>query len=113
MINQTWVSKLFFEEFSYHYTERQKKLLYHFFRANFTKIQRMKPNHIWIQLSYSAHYEFTSEQTKGCSYQNGKQCTKIAKGHKKKSQKLLTERAPRKAVYSEHTIDIQFQGGII
>ena len=38
------------------YTLRVKET-YHFFRATLTKIHCIKINHIWIQISYSYHYE--------------------------------------------------------
>ena len=76
--------ELFRPERTANYTERQKKLITSS-GATLTKIHSIKINNIW-----------TSEKHKIFLHQKGEKLVKSRKVIFRKSQKLLTERAPRR-----------------
>ena len=72
------------------------KETYHFFRAMLTKIHGIKINHIWTQISYSSPHE-AHPKFKGLLLSKREKIeVKAQKVIFQKSQKLLTERAPRR-----------------
>ena len=63
--------------------------------AMLTKIHCTKINNTWAQISFNTPYLRISEKHKIISCQKGENAVKSRKVIFRKSQKLLTERAPR------------------
>ena len=80
------------------------KETYHFFRATRTKIQSIKINHIWTQISYSSRHKAHLKNQRVAFAKKEKKCGEIAKGNFSKITETTRWEPPRKAAYSEHSI---------
>ena len=90
------------------YTERQKK--HHFFGATLTKIDRIKINHNWTQISYSSPHEAHLKNEKDAFAKKEKNAMKSQEVTFQKSQKLLAENLhERPPIQNIRQLFIQFQ----
>ena len=71
---------------------------YHFFRTTLTKIQSIKMNYTWAQISYTIPYQAHLKKINVCLSEQGVKCSEIARGNffcSKIRQKLLASWARR------------------
>ena len=89
------------------------KETYHFFSTTLTKIHCLKINNIWRQISFNTPWKEYLKNTIFSRGQKGENAVKSRKVIFRKSQKLLTERAPqRQPIQKFNSYSFSFNGGL-